>query len=619
MEPASIVEVFTETVNKYGNRNAIAYKHYNKWCHMTWDDYYNQSLIFAHGLVNLGLKRGEGVCIMGFNSPEWLISNMAAIMAGGISVGLYTTNSVETCQFIINDSNSTIIIVENEEYLQRILQIPEQYRSHIKAIIQYRGDIFVSDDNVYTWCQFITMSYRFFYAHFNHHVLPNTSKDVANHCATLIYTSGTTGHPKGVMLSHDNIIWTAKTVLNTLGVSSRSPQSVVSYLPLSHVAGQMIDIYMPIVNGGEVWCASPDALKGSLIDTLKEVQPTIFLGVPRVWEKIKDKMEEKSSQLSESKQFISTMAKKIGLQHIERGKKFHSLQWRLCRSLVYSKVKKELGLSKCRLFFSGAAPISIDVLKYFVSLDIPIFDIFGMSESSGCISFNYNSRYKLGSSGVKLHQTEVCIDPVTSEIFTRGRHVMLGYLNNQEQTWETIAQNKWLHTGDIGYLDSEGFLYITGRSKELLITSGGENIPPRIIEDNIKFELPIISNCMVVGDNRKYLTVLITLKCIFDTNNTPTDNLDHHTISVLSRLGYNAIKVSGLIDDPIFMDYIVEGIVRANKKSISHVQQVKKFRILPCDFSIVGGELGPTMKLRRLKVVEKYQSLIDEMYDEDKN
>jgi long-chain-fatty-acid--CoA ligase ACSBG len=363
-----------------------------------------------------------------------------------------------------------------------------------------------------------------------------------------------------------------------------------------------------------MWCASPDALKGSLIDTLKEVQPTIFLGVPRVWEKI---MEEKSSQLTESKQFISNIAKKIGLQHIERGKKFHSLQWRLCHALVYSKVKKELGLSKCRLFFSGAAPISIDVVKYFVSLNIPIFDIFGMSESSGCISFNYNSRYKLGSSGVKLQQTEVCIDSFTSEIFTRGRHVMLGYLNNPEKTWETIDQNKWLHTGDIGYLDNEGFLHITGRIKELLITSGGENIPPLVVEENIKSELPIISNCMVVGDKRKYLTVLITLKCIFDTNNTPTDNLDHHTISVLARLGYNAKKVSELIDDPIFLDYIVEGIVRANERSISRAQQVKKFRILPFDFSIVGGELGPTMKLRRLKVIEKYRSLVDGMYDED--
>jgi long-chain-fatty-acid--CoA ligase ACSBG len=188
---------------------------------------------------------------MGFNSLEWLISNMAAIMAGGVSVGLYTTNSVETCQFIINDSNSSIIIVENDEYLQRILQIPEQNRSHVKAIIQYQGDVVVNDDKVYAWCKFTTLSYRFFYAHFNHGVLPNTSKDVANQCATLIYTSGTTCHPKGVMLSHDNIIWTVKTVLNTLGVSARTPQSIVSYLPLSHVAGQMLDIYMPIVNGGK--------------------------------------------------------------------------------------------------------------------------------------------------------------------------------------------------------------------------------------------------------------------------------------------------------------------------------------------------------------------------------
>ncbi|QKF94735.1 long-chain fatty acid CoA synthetase [Fadolivirus algeromassiliense] len=618
IEPKTIVETLFDTMIAYGERPAMVYENDSKWNTITWTQYYNQAKRLASGLIELGLQKGEGVAILGFNSPEWFLSNMAAIMAGGVSVGIYTTNSSETCGFIISDSNSTVVIVENEEYLKKILQIPKEKRSNIKALIQYKGDLTIKDKLVFSWYDFMKISENA--ARKADYVSGIISNLVANQCSTLIYTSGTTGNPKGVMLSHDNIIWTTKTVLNTIGITSNDPQKIVSYLPLSHVAGQMIDMYMPLVNGGSTWFAKPTALKGTLVDTLKEARPTIFLGVPRVWEKIMEKMKEKGTQLSGIKKYISVKAKEIGIQRhyeMEKGNKEPSIWWDICNSLVYSKVRAELGLDKCKLFLTGAAPISKETLEYFASLNIPIYDVYGMSESSGPISFSYNNNVKLGSSGRQLIRSELKIDALTGEICSRGRHVMMGYLNQLDKTKEAIDRDGWLHTGDIGKLDASGFLHITGRIKELIITAGGENIPPICIEDCVKAELPILSNCMLIGDKKKFLTMLVTLKCLVDQDNVPTDNLDHTSCEILKHIGVKATKVSEVINDKTLHDHITAGIVRANKKSISAAQRIQKFKILPVDFSISGGELGPTLKLKRNVVVDKYLDLIEEMYQED--
>jgi long-chain-fatty-acid--CoA ligase ACSBG len=615
IEPKTILDTFFETIRRYGHRNALIYKNNETWCHLTWNDYYRQAKILANGFLSLGLQATDGVAIFGFNSYQWFLCNMAAIMAGGVSVGIYTTNSTEICDFIINDSHSTIIIVDDNTYLQKILSIPEEHRRHIKAMIQYHGDLLSQEPNIYSWQMFNKLSQEAIDAGDRLH--PIISQMRPNQCSTLIYTSGTTGNPKGVMLSHDNIIWTVKTVMSTLGISSETPQRVVSYLPLSHIAGQMVDIYMPIVNGGETWFADSSALRGTLITTLKQAEPTIFLGVPRVWEKIMEKMIEKGNTLSQVKQSISRKVKKIGLQQyyrMEQGLQSTNLWWKICNHVIYSKIKNELGLSKCHLFLTGAAPISKEVLEYFASLNIPICDIFGMSESSGCIAFSYHSHMRMGTSGVKLANSEIQINPETNEICTRGRHVMMGYLDQPDKTNEAIDEYGWLHTGDIGQLDPDGYLQITGRIKELLITAGGENIPPVIIENNIKSELPVLSNCMVVGDKMKYLTVLLTIKCQYDDDNYPTDVVDNSITSVLSQFGIRTHKISELMTDKKFNEYIESGLMRVNQKSISGAHRVQKFKILPIDFSMIGGEIGPTLKLKRIVVTEKYRSVIDDLY-----
>ena len=609
MEPKTIIDILQETVRQFGDRNALVYKKDIGYENMTWKMYYELSKTVACGFLDLGIEAGDGIAIMGFNSKHWLIANMATIMTGAVNIGCYTTNSPEICQHIFNDSKTKIVLVENDHYLQKVLSI--KGNTNIKYIIQYDNNLKEDDKNIFSWDNFINHCND--KKEKNQELLEQRIKSLQPmDCSTLIYTSGTTGLPKGVMLSHDNIVWTTKTIVDMVNLNTTNIEKIVSYLPLSHIAAQMIDIYMPLICAGETWFAEPTALKGTLVNSLNDANPTIFLGVPRVWEKIMEKMQETGKSLTGLKKRISQKAKVVGAKH-QIGKT-PSMQWRIFNALVYKKVKKALGLSNCKLFLTGAAPISKQILEYFASLNINIYDIYGMSECSGPMTISYDGHYKMGSCGVTLKDAEVKTDEITGEICTKGRHVMIGYANQPEKTKEVLDSEGWLHTGDIGKIDSDGYLFIVGRIKELIVTSGGENIPPIIIEDNIKNEIPIVSNCMVIGEHRNYLTMLLSLKCKVDGDGNPTDDLDAGVIETISSLGSSAKTVTEAMDDKLINEYIQNGIIRANKKSISNAHNIQKFRVLPVDFSIIGGELGPTLKLKRNVVLAKYKDAIEELY-----
>ena len=618
IKPETIVQVFEKVSQIFPNRKALIYQDEI----ITWKEYYRLSNVIAKGFIELGLKNFEGVSILGFNHPCWHMSNMGAILAGGVSVGIYTTNSAEMCQFIISDSNSRIIIVENNEQLYKILSIVD--KTKLEAIIVYNDTINEEilsksnfKDNVYSWGDFMNIAQK---SQISDSIMENIKqKLLPNKCSTLIYTSGTTGNPKGVMLSHDNIIWTTKSVCNAVHIVPDKIEKLVSYLPLSHVAAQMMDIYLPLINGGETWFANPDALKGTLVDTLKRASPTVFFGVPRVWEKMMEGIQVNAKNISGLKKVLGTDAKKISLQrfrNFDKGENSTPFKWYIYDKLVYKKIKKRLGLSTCKLFITGAAPISKETIEFFASLDIYIYDIYGMSECSGPMTISYPGSSKLSSSGKKIPGTEILIHDETTEICTRGRHVMMGYLNQVEKTEEAIDKNGWLRSGDMGKVNNDGYLFITGRIKELIVTAGGENIPPILIEDNIKAELPIISNCMLVGDKMKYLVILLTIKCKMDPKGFPTNELDSLVLDELQKIGSPSLTVKDILNDQVVHKYIQEGIDCANKKSISKAQIVQKFTILDHDFSIPTGELGPTLKLKRPVVLEKYKDIIEEMYQE---
>lgn len=345
------------------------------------------------------------------------------------------------------------------------------------------------------------------------------------------------------MLSHDNVTWNANTIAQRLPNMVMGGECLISYLPLSHVAAQMVDIFITITYAATVYFADADALKGSLVKTLQEANPTRFIGVPRVYEKIHEKMTTIGSQITGIKKIIATWAKNVTLQHwmeaIE-GKDTQSLQYKLARNFILSKAKTALGLSRCRTLATAAAPMSVEVKQYFMSLDLPIVEAFGMSESGGAHCVSTPDSFNLETVGKTLPGVETKLlnkdENGHGEICMRGRHVFMGYINEPEKTDEALDEDGWLLSGDWGYLDANGFLYITGRIKELIITAGGENIPPVHVEHLVKKELPAISNAFLIGDKRKFLTMLITLKVI------------HTCFSPLSYLDSNALNFSSATD-----------------------------------------------------------------------
>lgn len=324
------------------------------------------------------------------------------------------------------------------------------------------------------------------------------------------------------MLSHDNVTWNSNALANCLTNMVIGGETLISYLPLSHIAAQMIDIFIAINYAATVYFADKDALKGSLVKTLQEASPTRFVGVPRVYEKIFEKMMSIGSQITGIKKLISTWAKSVTLHHWQEaieGKDTQSLQYKIARNFILSKVKTVLGLSHCKSMFSAAAPMSSEIKQYFMSLDLPILEAFGMSESGGAHCVSTSDQFNLQTIGKPLPGVETLIlnkdENGHGEICMRGRHVFMGYINELDKTKEALDDEGWLHSGDLGYIDQNGFLYITGRIKELIITAGGENIPPIHVEHLVKKELPALSNAFLVGDKRKFLTMLVTLKVNF--------------------------------------------------------------------------------------------------------
>ncbi|XP_073455162.1 long-chain-fatty-acid--CoA ligase ACSBG2 isoform X1 [Aquarana catesbeiana] len=621
LPPVTIHQLIQDSVQKYGDYVALASKQGDQWNKLTYKQYYEQCRIAAKGFLKLGLERYHGVGILGFNSAEWFISDIGAILAGGFAVGIYTTNSAEACHYVAENCEANILVVENHKQLQKILQFQDQL-PHLKAIVQYKDELKEKRPNLYTWAEFMQLGKDVPDAELDKII----SSQKPNQCCTLIYTSGTTGQPKGVMLSHDNITWTATAAGKTVRLREATDQqeTVVSYLPLSHIAAQMIDIWLTMKYGGATYFAQPDALKGSLANTLREVRPTAFMGVPRVWEKMQEKMKAVGAKSSTIKRKVATWAKGVGLEtNLKRmsGASPQPMKYHVAKKLVFKKVRKALGLDRCSKCYTGAAPITKDTLEFFLSLNIPVYELYGMSESSGPHTISLPDAFRIMSCGkvisgcrTKIYQPD---SDGSGEILFWGRHVFMGYLNMEDKTKESLNEEGWLHSGDLGKHDDKGFLFITGRIKELIITAGGENIPPVPIEDAIKEQIPIISNAMVIGDKKKFLSMLLTLKCCMNQDSgEPEDELTTEAIEFCQKIGSKSAKVSDIIGhkDKLVYAAIQEGVNAVNERSNSNAQKVQKWLILDKDFSVVGGELGPTMKLKRPVVSKMYKEQIDGFY-----
>jgi len=631
----------------------------DQWKSWTWKNYLSDVRKAAKGLIKLGHTQHDAVNVFGFNSPEWLIGQMSAIFAGGKVAGIYPSDTPDQVQFKSFHSNAAVAFVEDEGCLAKYTEVVEDL-PYLKCIVTWAcaapGDIKRSDGSV---CK--TMTYNELLklgGEVEESVLDDRIAAIKpGHCCALIYTSGTTGKPKAVMISHDNLAFESNSVLpqcNDVGKVD-AEERLISYLPLSHVAGMMVDIVCPIVMTAyqkgymSTNFARPYDLKtGTLGQRLNAIEPTIFLGVPRVWEKIAEKLQAIGAQTKGLKKKLSTKAKAKGLAYqtnmlIGGNGKKPSLFGLFGKLLMV--IKKKLGLSKCKFAFAGAAPMTGELLSYFGSLGINVNEVYGMSESSGATTWSNDICHQWKTVGYELPGVEVkCfkIDaagkktevPKAKNIFSpteteqgeicfRGRHVMMGYMANEKlgdehmeqiksKNEEAIDEEGWLHSGDKGAVSWQGMVRITGRYKELIIGAGGENIAPVPIEDNMKKLCPFISNIMMYGDKKKFNVCLISIKCQGATGELPGSNQTDGPAAA-----YGA-TIGECATNPAFVKAVTDALkATGNDGDVtpSNAAKIQKWTLLPIDFSVATDELTATLKLKRSVVESKYQDLIDAMYE----
>ena len=532
--------------------------------------------------------------------------------------------------YILKDTKANIAIIDEFSTLNEILEVKKEL-PELKVIINL-SDTQVDDPSVITWKKVMEIGN----SDVDETALELRLKQMAiNECAWIGYTSGTTGMPKGrklfiesvpyffnllsgVLISQDNLIATTKHTASAIGVREFC-EVMVNYLPLCHAAGA-VDLYLMMERKGTVYFADKMALKGTLLQTIQEAKPTIFFGVPRVFEKMREGLIEKGAGVSGLKKAMATKFKKAGINYYLQGK--NKLTYKLGKPLFYNKVKAALGFSRCEMFYSFGAPLSEATAEYFLCLDIPCGQMYGLTETTGSLVVVTGSKYILGTVGKALLGSKITLrnqdEDGIGDIALWGRGIFMGYLNKEKATLKAIDSDGWITSGDLGSIDEQGMLYIGGRVKEILITSGGENVAPLIIESAIKEELPCISQAMVVGDGQKFLSVLLTFKVDIDPDtNLPTDQLAPAVIRWLSTIGCTAQTVTDVLGSTnkfVIEEAIQAGIDYANKSAPKRVAQVKKWKVLSADFSIPTGELGPTMKLKRHAIAKKYAKEIDSFY-----
>ena len=584
----TIPELVLGNGKRFGSAPAYQRRGPGGWEATSWEDYADEVRRAGAALVALGVEPGQAVCILGANRPEWVIFDVGAMAAGAVPAGIYTTSSPGECAYILNHSEAPVLLVENEEQRQKIVACKEEL-PHLRHVVMMRDAPAVDDPMVIGWEAFMARGDG------REGALDERLAALrADAVATYIYTSGTTGRPKAVMLTHDNLSWTSAQAADLAGAVQSD--RLLSYLPLSHIAEQMFTIHIAAVAGIPVYYAeSLDKLR----DNLVEVKPTVFFGVPRVWEKFHAGVLEKLAENTGVKAKLVEQATAVGCKVVFRqcqGRKasFADVaQFKLFDKLVYSKVKEALGLSEARLCASGAAPVSKEILEFFAGFGLPVYEVYGMSEDTGPTTFNVPGRTRFGTVGPAFPGVEVKVG-ADGEVLVRGRNVFAGYAKDPEATAEALHDG-WLHSGDLGEFDADGYLTITGRKKDIIITAGGKNVAPKLLETGLRNH-PLVSEAVVVGDRRKFLTALLTLD-----GEAVARYREEHGLSGPPELS------------PEIRDEIQRAVDVLNGE-MARVEQIKKFTILPRELSIAEGELTPTLKVKRNVVTTNFETEIEAMY-----
>ena len=568
------------------------------WQSLTWSQARQRVLELAAGFAALGLAPGERVALMLPNRSEHVLADLAAVHAGGLGVTLYATLAPEQIAYVAGDCDARMAVLDGPAELARWRPVIEQLPG-IKKIIVRDPAACPAGDRYMTWAEFEMLGREQFAAQPGE-ITARVAAIRPDDPLALLYTSGTTGNPKGVLLTHRNILYETAAA-DMMGVTIPRVRWV-SYLPLAHIAERMFSIYLSIHSAGHVhFC--PDIAQ--LVPVIGKVRPTAFFGVPRVWEKIRAGIQALiAAEQDESRRAAVLQAMDIGRRYVESCQYGQATSQELeARFLaadeqVLGPIRSLLGLGEASSFSSAAAPLPPDVASFFAGLGMKILDVYGMTETTGAFTANTAAEFKLGTVGRPAAGMEVTIAD-DGEILVRGPLTSPGYLNRPDLTDALIDADGWLKTGDIGTIDADGFVSVTDRKKELIITAGGENIAPAAVE-NVLVAHPLIGQALAYGDRRPYVVALLTL--------------DGEAAPAWARArGITSGSLAALASDPQVLAEVAAGVAAANER-LARVQQVKRWRLLPVEWTAETEELTPTLKLKRRVVHAKYADALDSLY-----
>ena len=594
----TVPRVFNKTVDQNGSRVALRTKDLGIWHDITWNTYHDKAKKVGCALVSMGFEKGDAACIIGDNAIEWVMADLGIQCVGGVSVGVYATNAWQQVEYVVNHCDAKFLFVENEEQLDKWLMFRKKTPLLKKVIVwDTKGLLAFTDPMVMTFEQLIEKGSKVDEEH------PTLFKDYQakvrpDDLAVIIYTSGTTGPPKGAMLTHKNVTWMPGAIDGTLKISKSD--NVLSFLPLCHIFERLFSVFISLKFAYTVnFVEKPD----TVMQNMMEVSPTFGYGVPRIWEKYYSNIIIKMDDATWFKRLAFKIALKIGQKRADAVMNFKTpglfdkglyiIAW----FTVFRKLKERLGFENIRVAISAAAPISKEVLRFYQSIGMNLIEVYGQTEGTGATTVSPEDKTKFGTVGRPLKGIDIKIAE-DGEILVRSPGIFKGYYKSDEATAETIIDG-WLYSGDVGEIDADGFLKITDRKKDIIVTAGGKNITPQYIENKLKASI-YINDSVVIGDRRKFISALVMI----DEDNVMKFAQDNKIqFSTYKDLTGNE-KVIALIDEE----------VKKVNKTLARVENIRKFTILPKRLYEEDGEVTPTMKIKRKFVNEAFKELIEGMY-----
>ena len=594
----TLCDLLAEHAAGHGDAPAMSWKRDGAWQTLSWREYRERVAEVAMGLAGLGVGKGDFVAIMATNRPEHVLADQGAVHAGTTPTSFYFTLAPEQIQYVAGHCEAKVAVLEDRDMLKRWQDIRDGLPG-LQHLVVLDGAQDGDGPGVLGWDELVARGRdalaadRSAFEDLRGRVGPEDN-------ATLLYTSGTTGPPKGVLLTHHNLLFECTALDRLTGLSPEGGS--VSYLPLAHIAERVLSIYGPLTMRTHIWfCPEPT----QAVEYVREARPTLFFGVPRVWEKVRAGIQAKlAAEEHERKRKIAQRAVETGLEVVRRTQRGEQVPFGLrarhavLERLVLAKIRQAIGLDRCSFASSAASPLAVDVAEFFAALGLPLVEVYGMTETTGVATGNRPGKVKIGTVGPPLAGVEVRLAD-DGEVLVRGPVNTLGYFRQPEATAELIDSEGWLHTGDVGELDDDGYLKIVDRKKELIITSSGKNLSPANIEGLLK-EHPIIGQVLVYGDDRPYVVALIVL--------------DHELApGWAARNGLAGDDLAALAAHEQVLAEVQLAVEAANQR-LARIEQVKRFEILPVEWTAESEELTPTLKVRRRIVHAKYAERIEALY-----